>query len=431
MPDMPETPAPAPESPERQAAQTLKTLIAERDPLGIVFGVTDEEERYAAYDEVRAIDPDMARSVAGWIVMGRDACFELPRDPRVGKHMPEGMPQATATRAGAAGRVFQSMLNMDPPEHSRVRRLTAKAFTPRAIQRVRGHVERIANELLDGVAEAGHMDVVADFAQQLPIAVIGEILGVPTHDHSRLLGWADIMARAMDVSARADLLLELERVSGEIEEYFLAIFDQRRDQPKDDFLQAMIDARDEGDRLTQEELVSNCVLILIAGFETTVNLIGNGLRALLDAPDQLACLLEDLDRVPQAIEEFLRFDTPGQMVPYRAQAHFEWRSHTINPGDALYLFLGAANRDPRAFGDPHRLDVLRTNAADHVTFASGAHYCLGAALARLEGDVAFRTLLTRCQDLRLADTPERRATQIVRGHARLPVSFRPELKTRP
>lgn len=313
----------------------------------------------------------------------------------------------------------EMILRMDPPDHTRIRRLVGKAFTPKAVAAMRPRIESISDELLGRAGRS--FDLVGDYAVPLTVRVICDILGVPDRDWRRFRSWGDDVTRTMGVNvSRADVRVA-DAALDELADFLDAHIKEKRAQPGPDLLSAMIAAEEEGDRLSDRELLANTFLILLAGFETTVNLIGNGVAALLGARPQWEQLCGDPTLVANAVEELLRFDSPVQFTGRNAPDDVEIAGVVIPKGKQLMLLLAAANNDPAVFADPRRLDITRANARDHVAFSSGPHYCLGASLARLEGEIAFRDLSTRLPGLSAAGRPVRKRTDLLRGYERIPV----------
>jgi cytochrome P450 len=316
-------------------------------------------------------------------------------------------------------------LFLDPPDHTRLRGLVNKAFTPRTTERLRPRVVEIVDELLDRVETKGSLEVIEDLAYPLPVRVICELMGVPAEDHETFRGWSRDLARGLDPQ---DLMPpeEIERRKTTIDqftEYFTTLIEKHRKDPRDDLLSALIAAEEAGDKLSPEELLSTCILLLVAGHETTVNLIGNGTLALLRNPDQLQRLRDDPSLIKSAVEEVLRYDPPVQFTGRIALEDMEVGGATIKKGGQSILLLAAANRDPAAFPDPERFDIARENN-HHIAFSFGAHYCLGAPLARLEGEIALGALVQRFDDLSLLnDEPPYKENIVLRGLAELPVGF--------
>ncbi len=315
------------------------------------------------------------------------------------------------------------MLFKNPPDHTRLRGLVSKAFTARAIEALRPRIAEIVAELLARVRDAGKMDVIADLAYPLPAMVIAEMLGVPAEDRDQFRLWSRDLAPTIDPMILPD---QVERAAVAIErfaDYFTHLIAARRAEPRSDLLSAMIAAEEQGDRLSVPELLSNAMLLLNAGHETTTNLIGNGTLALLRNPSELERLRRDPTMLPSAIEECLRYDSPVQMTGRRSKVACEVGRTPIGAGQQVIVLIGSTNRDPERFPDPERLDVGRADN-DHLSFGGGSHYCLGANLARLEGQIAIGALVRELPRLRLAtDSPEWRETLTLRGLKALPVEL--------
>jgi pimeloyl-[acyl-carrier protein] synthase len=308
---------------------------------------------------------------------------------------------------------------MDPPDHTRLRNLVARAFTPRRIEGLRADIEAVAHELIQDIAArsaAGPVDLIETFAYPLPVRVISALLGVPEGDQAQFTAWSRSIARSVDPSILRPPEIEaaIDRGERELGAYLKDLLDQRRKTPADDLLSALVAVEADGDRISPQEVIDLARLLLVAGHETTVNLIGNGLLALLRAPDQLALLRSSPELLGGAVDEMLRFDSPVQFSQRVAMEDLDLMGHTVRKGDEIMLILGAANRDPAAFADPNRLDVRR-DARRHVAFGGGIHHCLGAALARLEGVLAFKALLDAFPTMELAAPPIRRPTLTLRG----------------
>jgi cytochrome P450 len=315
------------------------------------------------------------------------------------------------------------MLFRDPPDHTRLRTLVNKAFTPRAIENLRPRVQEIVNELLDAVQNAGGMDLMAAFAYPLPVLVICEMLGVPAKDRDIFKEWSGDLARILDPILTPEIVERGHALIASMAEYFRGLIEQLRKNPQGNLLDAMIAAEEQGDRLSEEELLANCILLFGAGHETTVNLIGNGVLALLRHPEQLAKLQAKPDLIESAVEECLRYESPVQMTGREVRQEVEIGGVRISAGERLFTLIGAANRDPEQFPDPDRFDIAREDNK-HLAFGHGIHFCLGASLARLEGQLAIGTLVRRLPGLKLeTDTPQWREAFTLRGLQTLPVSF--------
>ncbi len=319
-----------------------------------------------------------------------------------------------------------SMLAVDPPDHARFRRLVTRAFTAKAVAALRTRTEEIAAELLDELAGAfereGSVDLVRRYAALVPVTVIAEMLGVPPEMRGTLLAWGDGAAASLDMGMPWPSYARSERSLAAFDAWLRGHLRGLREAPGQDLLSTLVQvADDDGSGLTEQELVATSMLILAAGFETTVNLISNGTARLFEHPDQRARLAEDPSLWPNAVDEVLRHDSPVQRTARMARRDTEVQGVAVAAGEIVVTVLGAANRDPAVFADPDRFDVARANAKDHVAFSSGIHYCLGAALARMEGEVALRELFTRFPDLAPAGEAVRRPTVILRGWETLPV----------
>ena len=313
------------------------------------------------------------------------------------------------------------MLILDPPDHTRLRALVSKAFTSRAVDALEARIRAIAAALLDAIDDPGGFDLMAAVAQPLPIIVIAEMLGVPTEDRDRFKLWSAQRARMLEPTASLRERAIAQDASREFDAYFRALVAMRRSAPRDDILSALAQAEDGGERLSEREMLNTLRLLLIAGNETTTNLIGNGMLALLDNPDQLARLREDPGLIPAAVDELLRFDSPVQMTFRRVRADCAVNGFEVRVRDNVAVLVGAANRDPDVFEEPDRLDVGRA-PCPHLSFGRGIHHCLGASLARLEARIAFQMLLERFARIELlGGRPKFRDGILLRGLRSLPL----------
>jgi cytochrome P450 len=397
------------------------SVASNQFPAGVaLFGPAMLEDPYPIYHQLRSFDPVLWNErIPGWIVTRyadvnaalRDGRLSSERAGRLQARLGEAFQPLVDSQSNA-------MLSTDAPRHTRLRGLVSKAFTPRAVEAMRPAVQRIVDEYLDAVAPKGGMDVMADLASPLPVTVIAEMLGIPPTDRERFKQWSDeitlilgnLIVNIEDEAYRRSLQSYLE-----LRDYYAEIIKQLRDHPNDSLLSAMIAAEEQGDRLNEAELYANAILLLNAGHETTTNLIGNGLLALLRHPDQLQKLKDDPSRIANAVEELLRFDSPVQFTSRIAKEDLEFGGKAIQQGQSMILILGAANRDPEQFPNPDMLDVTRPEI-HHVAFGAGPHYCLGAPLARLEGEIVFSTLLRRFPNIRLGDAiPRHRENFNLRG----------------
>jgi cytochrome P450 len=314
------------------------------------------------------------------------------------------------------------MLVSDPPDHTRLRALVQKAFTPRMIEQLRPRIIAIVDELLNRIAQrGGQFDLIEDLAYPLPVVVIAELLGVPAEDRATFHDWSADLAASLDPLVSSELAERAMRSRDALHAYFRTIIAERRRAPRADLISALVAVEERGDNLSEPELVVMCTLLLIAGHETTVNLIGNGVLALLQHPDELARLRAAPELIGSAVEELLRFDAPVQLTGRVTTAALTIGGQAIGAGDWVLPLFGAANRDPAQFAEPERLDITRS-PNPHIGFGRGVHFCLGAPLARLEGQIAIGRLVQRCKNLALAGTPVRRNQITLRGLRSLPLS---------
>jgi hypothetical protein len=318
----------------------------------------------------------------------------------------------------------RQMLFLDPPDHTRLRALASMAFTPRRVERLRTHIQEIVDRLIDDVVPAGRMDLMADLAEPLPAIVTAEMLGVPVDDHQQLKDWsadfAEMLGNFQHNPNRFARALEAVKAMGA---YFQAAIDEQRLRPRDGLLRALMDARLEGAGLSEEEIVANVIITMVGGQETTTNLIGNGVLTLLRDPDAMAHLRRNPALIASAVEEMLRFESPSQHTARIAPADVEIGGRRIHKGQAAIVVMAAGNRDPARFPDPDRLDLARQDNR-HLAFGWAAHFCFGAALARLEGQIVFDAILRRLPDLRLEHEPlVWRHNLGLRGLTALPVAF--------
>jgi pimeloyl-[acyl-carrier protein] synthase len=378
---------------------------------------------YPTYHRLRAEDPVHHSPLGFWVLTRYEDVVAVLRDPRFAK---EAIAAVVAARLGRAPAAPLSMLDRDPPDHTRLRSLVSKAFTPRVVEALRPHIQKIVDSLLDRVAGANAMDLIEDFAYPLPVIVICEMLGVPFEDHERFKQWGLDIARGLDsilLPPDSDVARRSDAARSALTAYFRELIAERRASPRADLLSGLIAAEEVGDRLREDELLATCILLLVAGHETTVNLIGNGTLALLRHRDQLRRLRKDPGLIASAVEELFRYDGPVQRTARVSGEDVAIAGRTIAKGELVMPFIGAADRDPAQFPDPDRLDIARTDNR-HIAFGWGIHFCLGAPLARLEGQIALNTLVRRLPKLALAtDKPEYRESLTLRGLSTLPVCF--------
>jgi len=315
-----------------------------------------------------------------------------------------------------------SMLFSDPPDHTRLRALVNKAFSPQAIEALRPRIQAIAAELLDQIQDPTAFDVLETIAYPLPVIVMAELLGVPTRDRAQFKLWSDQRSRLLEPTVTASEVQVGIQAAREFNAYFLDIINARRKAPRDDLISALVAAEEAGDKLTQVELLVMLRLLLIAGNETATNLIGNGLLALLRHPDQLQALRDDPGLMPSAVEELVRYDGPVQTDGRTAMEDIEIKGRHIQKGQSVVMLIGSANHDPEVFHHPEQLDITRKEAS-HIAFGRGIHHCLGALLARLESRIAFEAILARFADIRLlTDHPQFKDNIVLRSLRSLPVS---------
>ena len=317
-----------------------------------------------------------------------------------------------------------SLLSVEPPDHTRYRKLVSSVFTPRAVSALRERVEQTAVALLDELeGETAVVDIVDRYCSQLPVAVIGDILGVPDEDRPRILHFGELGAPSLDIGLSWRQHLQVHQGIVGFNSWLAGHLQQLRRNPGDDLMSQIIQASDEGPRLNNDELQALAGLVLAAGFETTVNLLGNGIRMFLDAPEHLETLAARPELWPNAVEEILRLESPVQMSARIACKDVDVAGTRVRQDELVVIHLAGVNRDPKVFADPHRFDIERDNAGRHLSFSGGRHFCLGAALARAEGEVGLRTFFERFPDARLAGTGSRRDTRVLRGWSSLPVTL--------
>ncbi|MFF5472278.1 cytochrome P450 [Streptomyces achromogenes] len=386
---------------------------------------------YPAYAELRARGRVIRYEPSDqWLVPHHADVSALLRDRRLGRTYlhrftheefgrtpppPEHEPFHTLNDHG--------MLDLEPPDHTRIRRLVAKAFTPRTVERLAPYVHGLADELVAALADNGGGDLLTDLAEPLPVAVIAELLGIPAADRPLLRPWSADICGMYELNPSEETAARAVRASVEFSGYLRELIAARRAEPGEDLVSALIAAHDEGDRLTEQELVSTAVLLLNAGHEATVNATVNGWYALFRHPGQLAALRADHSLVPSAVEELLRYDTPLQLFERWVLDDIEIDGTTIPRGAEVALLFGSANHDPAVFDGPGRLDLTRAQNP-HISFGAGIHYCVGAPLARIELAASLSALLERAPTLALAAEPERRPNFVMRGLRGLRVEVR-------
>lgn len=383
---------------------------------------------YPLYDQLRQAAPVHRTKLGMWVLSRYDDCWAAMRDPRLGKAYASQIEQ----RFGPDWRKHpsltageHSMLNTSGPEHLRLRKLVTRAFTPRMIDNLKPVIEQVVNQLLDPVAEAGGGNVLEAVGFPLPVTIIGQMLGVPTADRPQFRGMVRDLVAIFEMQPTDEQMASADAAQLGIRAYFLVLIAEKRRQPGEDLLSNLATAEVGGERLTDDELVTLASLLFAAGFETTTNLFGNGLLALLRQPDQLDLLRRDPSLLANVPDEFLRYDGTAQLVNRVTEAEVEVGGVTIPAGEQVFAMLGAGNRDPRRYANADRLDITRTDIQP-LTFGGGVHFCLGAALARAEIEITFRTLLQRFPHIELAgDEPCFQDRLVLRGLTALNVACGP------
>jgi cytochrome P450 len=383
---------------------------------------------YPLYSQMRQV-ASVTRTVMGpLLVNGHEECLSVLRNPHLGRgvgllqHDSPLFGEVTARRGEFFEISSENMLLADPPDHTRLRQLVSRAFTPKHIDLLRPAVHALVDQLLDDMAVAGEVEFMSDFALPLPMAVIGELVGVPEADRALLQPLVRAVAKGIEPIITEEETQESIAAIDELGSYFGQLLDERRRSPRDDLMSGLAQARDHDDRLTDNEVCSTAILLFAAGFETTTNLLGNGLLALLRHPDQLERWRHDPTLAVTGVEELLRWDSPVQLNLRTALESTEYMGETLEIGERLIVLQGAANRDPSRFPDAEVLDVGRVDNQP-VSFGWGIHHCIGAGLARMEGEIALTSLLQRFPDITLLDDdPEWRASFTLRGLLSLPLT---------
>lgn len=415
-----------------QPAYVRAMLLKERVKSGATWNPLDDryhQRPVDTYDRLRTRDPlHFSELTKAWVFTRYEDCDAILRDH---KRFSNDSRKADNPAGDLAANLNEarSILMSDPPDHTRMRALVSIAFTPRAIEAMRPRIEAIVDRLLDDIdarvaAGERHIDLLEAFAVPLPVTVIAEMLGIPPEDMPRFKLWSDRVARTLEPTITGPEVAAARQANEELGTYFDGIIDQRRIEPRDDLISQLLVAEDQGDQLSHEELLVTLRLILIAGNETTTNLIGNGLLALLKHPTELERLRRHPELIEPAIEELLRYDSAVQTDGRTALEDVEWHGRTIRKGQQVILLLGGANHDPDEFAHPDQLDIARGNKR-HLSFGRGIHHCLGAPLARMEGQIAFSRLLARYETIRLAGDPGYKDQIVLRGVEALPVDLRP------
>ncbi|MFC7439814.1 cytochrome P450 family protein [Laceyella putida] len=395
-----------------------------------LFSGEFKKEAYEIYQELRQTSPvypvEMPNGTRGWLITRYEDVVAALKDPRfmkngravLGDEYKEKFYVSEETHL-----LTHHMLAMDPPDHTRLRGLVQKAFSPRLVADLEGRIEEIAKELLDAMEGKAGVDLIEDYAFPLPIIVICEMLGIPAEDRLKFRDWSNVI---VDSSNQAEQMRRAVPKIREFIEYLRELFVERRRDPKDDLISGLVHAQEEGNKLSETELLAMVFLLIVAGHETTVNLIGNGVLALLENPDQLSLLKQKPECIHTAVEELLRYYSPVELATNRwVSEDLQWHGQQIKKGDLIIVCLASANRDPNQFNEPDRLDITR-KPNPHVAFGQWIHHCLGAPLARLEAKVAIPALFERFPHLALGVPREElawRSSYLMRGLHQLPVIY--------
>ncbi|MFC0557565.1 cytochrome P450 [Halalkalibacter alkalisediminis] len=361
------------------------------------------DDPYHFYDALRASNPISKGTLLkypGWYVTGYDEAVAILKDSRFLTRSP--LPQTRKKYKNLKTIQKDMLLFKNPPNHTRLRMLVGKAFTPRVLEQYRTYMEETVHQLLDQVQEKKTMDVVSDLAFPLASFIIAKIIGVPEKDRHLFRIWAVTLIETIDFTRSINTLANGDHITERLVDYFKELIKERRQSPKVDLISMLINEKN-GDNLTDDELVSTCILLVIAGHETTVNLISNSVYCLLNHPKQLKMLKETPALMENAVEEFLRYESPTQMTARFASEDIKISNHLIKKGEQVYLLLGAVNRDPKKFFKPNQLDITR-NPNPHLAFGYGIHFCLGSTLARLEAQTVLRVFLRRIPDFQFASS---------------------------
>ena len=407
------------------SARAAALLLWERWRSGVAYNPLSThtaQDPYPAYAALRTRNPvHRSQLMNAWVFTRHSDVDAILRDPRHFGNDPRKGTLSPRQQAMLPPPHEFSMLLLDPPHHTRLRALVNKAFTPRRVNALEPRIRSIMGELLDQIDDPAAFDLMPTVAQPLPVIVIAEMLGVPPEDRTRFKVWSAQRARMLEPTISRRERAVADEAGRAFDAYFRSIIEHRRSAPRDDILSALVQAQDEGERLSERETLNMLRLLLAAGNETTTNLIGNGVLALLQHPDQLLRLRQEPGLIPAAVEELLRFDSPAQTDFRRVLVDCEVNGHALRQRDNVVALIGAANRDPDVFEDPDRLDVGRARNP-HLAFGRGIHHCLGAPLARLEGRIALEMLLERFSQISLGAGRARfRKSIVLRGLECLPV----------
>ena len=388
---------------------------------------------YAIYDRLRSENPIYKSSLGGvWVLTRYEDVKTILRErhvysddqPKLIQEKNKYLQNRGKSLQALAGASNKFLFYMNPPDHTRLRRLVSKAFSPVVIEGMRPQIQTIVDEYLDVLRSRGNMDIITDLAELLPVKIIASMLGVPASDaQEKLHQWSHVLSRILDTLISLKEYEAMNQAVLDFQEYFRDLISKRETNPQNDLISYLIAARDESDKLSEEEVLSICIQLFLGGEETTVNLIGNGMLALLHHPEQMEKLKQEPEIIQTAVGEMLRYDSPIQILCRIASDKLEIRGQTIQKGEKIHLCLGAANRDPAQFPNPDRFDILRQDN-HHLAFSDGIHRCLGATLAHIEAEIAINSLLQKLPNLKLvSDKLEWRKNIALRGLKALPVTF--------
>ena len=387
------------------------------------------DDPYRQYAALREHDPVHRSPLEVWVLFRYDDIVGVLRDSSLSVQVDNATPTARMQMFAEQApeereRGAHSILNVDPPDHTRLRRLVSKAFTPKMVHELRPRIQALVDDALDAMAARGEADVIGDLAFPLPFTVISEMLGMPDGNRDEVRGWSHTLTKTLDPILSPEEVDAALAAANNMQSHIQDVLAWKRDHPADDLLTGLLAAEDEGDRLSEIELLDQVLLLYVAGHETTVNLIGNATLALLGHPDQLARLRADPELDGGAVEELLRYDSPVQFSRRITTADLDVDGTTIPAGTFTLTCLGSANHDEARWGPTaDELDITRPDAGQHMSFGNGIHHCLGSSLARTEAQIAIGTLVRRFPDLQLAGEPERNGRVVLRGLEFLPVTL--------
>ena len=409
---------------EKSIAQ--KGMLMQFDPLSPEF----TRNPYPIYDALRSTHPIFySDDLNLWFMSAYDDVSAMLRDRRLGRSIEHimsrdelGLPPKNLKYAAFNKLSEHSMFDKEPPDHTRLRALVHKVFTPRRVENLRIQIQAIADGLLDQAQPHGQMDLLEDFAVPLPVTVIAALLGIPETDRHLLRPWSRDIVAMYELNHTPETAARAIQAASDFSDYLRTLARQRKRDPQDDLISALATVEEAGDVLTEDELISTCVLLLNAGHEATVNVIGNGMWALFQNPDQLRLLRDHPETTKTAVEEMMRYDTPLQLFRRWVLEDMDYKGFQFKLGQEIALLFGAANRDPQRFDQPTHLNITRVDNP-HISFSLGIHYCIGAPLARLELQVAISTLMRRLPNMRLSSEPEYRDGYVIRGLKNLMVEF--------